>query len=736
MKFIVDDFSGGLTDAIYTSDPKCAEIIDNVHITRDKTIETAPGIEIFSTTASRLPNNKRVSLISKLNDSTFVAFSEDRAYKVTESAITELVGPGNNPAFSEGDESSLVSVAEFNGHLICTNTAKSHPIKIYTDDNVTPQLRTAGLPAISAIPTITATGSGTGNRYSYALVRSYTYNVSSVTYLDLSSPLVTVKEASVIGTTTPYTITGIATLANGTDYNYDLSNIKVQIYRTTAGGTAYYYVGQVSNGTTSFVDNVTDATLLNNPTLYTNGGIVGNDSPPLSKYVFEANDTYYYLDITQNNESKPFRLLQSITNDPDSVPGDFSVSFKDKITGGGAIGRTPIIFTKSSIARLDGIIDEAGRGSVNREILSNSIGCVSMNSIVKSPRGLYFASESGFYVTTGYDVPVKLANDGNNKGRIDSIYRDLINKDKIQGVYNPITNRVYWTACNGSADNDIIFVYEETHDSFTTLTNEVGILPTALIVDGEDLIIGDANGYIFRMSKSFYTHPVVDTTKSPSLWSKAPIKYRWKSVHLNMGDSSINKWITGINVQGKPETNVNMSIMSYTNGEADGKELYPIRTVPFLVWGDFSFSWGDLGFVWNRTSTVNQTRSFPSGRLRARQRQVEFTNAYFEIQASGSDPGSLITINSLNKTATIVTPASYAFGLNMDGYDMVIDGNSYKIKSGSSNTIVLESTPVNGTYNWTIMGYAKGQRAQVLNFSLKYEALSDAGTFWRTSSET
>jgi hypothetical protein len=24
----------------------------------------------------------------------------------------------------------------------------------------------------------------------------------------------------------------------------------------------------------------------------------------------------------------------------------------------------------------------------------------------------------------------------------------------------------------------------------------------------------------------------------------------------------------------------------------------------------------------------------------------------------------------------------------------------------------------------------------VLNFSLKYEALSDAGTFWRTSSET
>lgn len=735
MKLIVGDFSGGLTDATYTSGINCAEVIDNVHITRDKTIETAPGIEIFSTTASRLPNNKRVSLIAKLNDATFVAFSEDKAYKVTQSAITEIVGPGNNPAFNEGTESSLVSVAEFNGHLICTNTDKSHPIKIYTDNNVTPQLRTAGLPAISAIPTITATG--TGSSYSYALVRSYIYNVASVTYADISAPLITVKVAGVVGPTVPYTITGIATLANGTDYNYDLANIKVQIYRTTVGGTAYYYVGEVANGSTvPFVDNTPDTTLINGSTLYINGGIVGNDSPPLSKYVFEANDTYYYLDITQNNESKPFRLLQSITNDPDSVPSDFSVSFKDKLTGGGAIGRTPIIFTKNSIARLDGIIDEAGRGSVNREILSNSIGCVSMNSIVKSPRGLYFASESGFYVTTGYDVPVKLANDGNNKGRIDSIYRDLINKDKIQGVYNAITNRVYWTACTGSADNDIIFVYEETHDSFTTLTNEVGILPTALIVDGEDLIIGDSKGYLFRMSKSFYTHPVVDTMKSPSLWSKAPIKYRWKSVHFTMGDSSVNKWITGINVQGKPETNVNMDIISYTNGEADGKHLYPIRTVPYLVWGDFSFSWGDSGFVWNRISTVNQTRSFPSGRLRARQRQIEFTNAYFEIQASGTDNGSLVTINSSNKTATIVTPASYAFGLNMDGYDMVIDGISYKIKSGSSDTIVLESCPINETYAWTIMGYAKGQRAQVLNFSLKYEALSDAGTFWRTSSET
>lgn len=734
MKFLVGDFSGGLTDAIYTSNPNCAEVIDNVYITRDKTIETVPGIEIFSTTASRLPNNKRVSLIAKLNDTTFVAFSEDKAYKVTQSAITELVGPGNNPAFNEGNESSLVSVAEFNGHLYCTNTAKSYPIKIYTDANITPQLRTAGLPAISAIPTITATG--TGSSYSYALVRSYIYNVASVTYADVSSPLITVKVAGVVGPSVPYTITGLATLANGTDYNYDTANIKTQIYRTTAGGTAYYYVGEVANGVTSFVDNVPDSTLINGSTLYINGGIVGNDSPPLSKYVFEANDTYYYLDITQSNESKPFRLLQSITNDPDSVPSDFSVSFKDTITGGGAIGRTPIIFTKNSIARLDGIIDEAGRGSVNREILSNSIGCVSMNSIVKSPRGLYFASESGFYVTTGYDVPVKLANDGNNKGRIDAIYRDLINKDKIQGVYNPSTNRVYWTACNGSADNDIIFVYEETHDSFTTLTNEVGILPTALIVDGEDLIIGDSKGYLFRMSKSFYTHPVVDDTKAPALWSKAPIKYKWKSVHLDMGDSTINKWITSINVQGKPETNVNMAVNSYTNGEADGKQLYPVRTVPYLVWGDFSFSWGDTGFVWNRTSTVNQTRSFPSGRLRARQRQIEFTNAYFEIQASGTDSGSLITINSSNKTATIVTPLSYAFGLNMDGYDMVIDGASYKIKSGTSDTIVLETCPSNGTYAWSIMGYGKGQRAQVLNFSLTYEALSDAGTFWRTSSET
>jgi len=48
-------------------------------------------------------------------------------------------------------------------------------------------------------------------------------------------------------------IAAIPVLAGG---NYDTSNIKVRIFRTTDNGSTSYYVGQVTNGTVTFQDTV------------------------------------------------------------------------------------------------------------------------------------------------------------------------------------------------------------------------------------------------------------------------------------------------------------------------------------------------------------------------------------------------------------------------------------------------------------------------------------------------
>jgi hypothetical protein len=736
-RILLEDFSGGITDSIYTSPINCAEVADNILIRKDKTAETAPGVEIFSPDASRVPSNKRIALLMKLSNGSYVAFSNARAYYVTTSSITELTGPTGNKAFNLGDENSIVSADYFNNQIHAVNDAHAYEIKIYIDDNGDPQLRTAGLPVPASDPTITSAAGS--NAWLYAFVYKYEYRVGTTLFIDRSTPRYVQKTSMALNVS----ISGIPVVSNGADFNWDTSNIKVEIYRSVNNGTALYYVGEVTNGTTIYTDSTSDATLITNEPLYTNGGIQPNDMPDPSKYLFEANDTYYKLNILQDTEEKPFRLKQSITGDPDSNPDDFIVDFKAPLVGGSAVGRNPIILTENQTIRLEGVINEAGQGSVVREVISNTVGGVSHNGIIKNSRGIYFAGTDGFYFTDGFSTPTKLAKKDAFTSKLDKIYPSFTTTDtqkkRIQGVYDPYNNRAYWTVQENESDNDKIYVYDETHDSFTTLSNSGGILPTALVMDGSDVIIGDSRGYLFRMSFDYFTTPVVDTTVTPSDWDETAIIYRWKSVMLTGGDGSINKWFTKINVQGTPETNVNMAILSYTNGEDTYKELYPVRVAPAFTWGDPDFTWGDDSFIWNRVGTLNQTRRFSAGRLRARQRQIEFTNAYYTILSSTEETESYITVNAGAKLAVLVTPSSYSFGSNNEGYDMIIDGVTYEILSGTSDTITLSDPNgelVNGTYPWSIKGYGKGQRAHILNCTVEFEPLSDAGTQWRGGSTT
>lgn len=735
MKLTFADFSGGLTDSTFTSAPNCAEVIDNFLIQKDKTIETVPGIEVYSSTAYRVPSNKRISKFAELSDGNYVAFSNQRAYYITSSAVTEITGPTGNKAFNNGDENSIVSTTSSLGHVHATTDSRPYQIKIYIDENGDPQLRTAGLPMVASNPTITP-AAGTNN-WIYAFVYKYTYNVGNITFIDRSAPRYVTASAGGLNVS----ITNIPVLSNGSDYNWDTSNIKVEIYRTQNNGQSFYYCSEVTNGTTNYTDTTTDANLLFNETLYTNGGIRPNDLPDPSKYLFEANDTQYALNILQDTEEKPFRFKQAITNDPDSVPDDFFTDLRGTIMGGGSIGRSPIIFTDKQTVRIDGLLDETGKGVIQREPLSNTVGAINHNGIVQMKTGLAFPGPDAFYKTNGVSEPVKLAREvsqnGVERSKIERFYRAFTDTDeqkaRISGVYDPLKNRVYWVVQEDSADCDKIYVYDETYDAFTTISNNAGILPTALIMDGEDLIVGDANGYIFRMSTDFYTHPVVELGTNPSTWDETTIIYRWKSVQITGGDAAINKWFTKANIQGNPSTNVNMAILSYTNGEDTYKELYPVRVTPSLTWGDPDFVWGDDAFVWNRVSTLNQTRRFPKGRLRARQRQVEFTNAYYTILSSTSDPASRVTINGTSNIATLVTPSSYSFGSNNEGYDFTVDGKTYEVISGTADTLTLadpDGTLVNGTYDWELSGYGKGQRAHLLNFSVEFEPMSDAGTQW------
>ncbi len=726
-KVTITDFSGGITDTPFTSPENCGEVLENVLIRNDKTIETSPGVQIYHASAYRVPNNTRISKLHRLDTSTILAFSAKKLYKIESGAIAEVTGPTGNSAFNLGGTSSLVSVASFNNHLIATNDSRSYPIKIWKDGSNVTKLVTAGLPQVASNPTITSAAGA--NAFVYAFVHYFSYTVGTTTYEDYG-PIRTVSKTAMAAS---MSISAIPVLANGVDYNYDTASIKVKIYRTTNGGTTFYYVDQVTNGTTAYTDTTTDANLILNESLYVNGGIQDNDPPSAAKWVWEANNTYFYGDILDGANERPNREIQSITSDPDSVPASFFTPYGGTVTGGGSVGRACIVFTESETIRRDGVLDETGRGSIFKEPLSSTVGCAAHNSIVKGGLNrLYWAASDGFYVTDGYSAPRKLAMKSELSSKIDAPYKALQNKNKIQGCYDKNNKRVYWTVQEDAADNDKIYVYDESFDSFTTLTNSSGILPTALMADGDDVLIGDGNGYLFKLSSAYYTYPAVSVGTLPSTWGTDAIIYRWKSIHAGFGDSSINKWITKVNAQGNPTTNVDIACKSYTNGEPEFKELYPFSLSPSIAWGDTTFTWGDTALVWDRTAVLNQTRRFPAGRLRARHRAIELTNAYVIIQTSNPQAASYVTVNGTLDTAVLVTPASYEFPVNYDGYYVTINGLEYEITKSTATTLTIadpSNTLPTGNYPYIIKGYPKAQRAHIMSISLEYEMLTDTGTF-------
>lgn len=736
-KIQINDFSGGLTDEGFTSDLNCATAFDNNFIKKDKSLLGGYGLDVFSSSAYRVGANKRVSRLAKLATDKYVGFADGSAFLITPSAITEILGPvTSNKCFPAGTNDAQVTTETLNGQILATSSELNFPVKIYLDNVGTPQLRTAGLP----VPTGTVTINPSINNskaYIYAIVYQYSYYVGNTLYEDYSAPLyVPVFNAAGMGSSNN-SLVNIPVLSNGPVYNWDTTNIKVMIYRTVHNGDVFYKVKEITNGTTTTTDSMLDADVILQETLYTTGGIQENDQPPKSKYILSANDTAYYLNTMDGTAEKPFRILQAVTNDFDSVPESNLRDFNAEVTGGGTVGRSPIIFTENSTVRLEGLIDELGRGSILPEVISNTKGCLAHGSIVKGSGGLYFASEDGWYFTNGFGEPTKLA-----KKKIDRIYRQLVSstdaRRRIQGTYDKVNSRVYWTVQESAADNDKIFVYDESFDAFTTISFEgTGIFPTSILMDGETLLIGDKNGYIFKMQSELFNYLIVNTATNPSTWKKTAITNTWRSVQLDGGDASVNKWITKINTQGTPETNVNIQIRSYTNGEDGYKELTPLKLIPSLTWGDPMFTWGDDAFVWDRTAPLNQTRKFPSGRLRARTRQIEFTNAYTEI-ASSSAPGSYVTVNSGAKTVTLVNPVDYTFGSNNEGYDIVLSTGIYEVSSSTPGTLTVvdpDGTLVNGTYEWSLMGYPKDQRPEIQNFTIEFEPMSDAGTFWRSSSE-
>lgn len=735
----IADFSGGITDKVKLGITNQAERLNNFLISDEGGLVERDGSDLYDSTVYRVLSAEPVRYMFEEQDTIFIC-SNRNLYKIDSTpTMVGLVGPTANQAFNIGTTSSMFSHALWQNHILFTSDSYASPVKAYIDGTGTWQLRTAGLPLIdvSAVTLTPSAGAG-ANTYIYAFCLFYTYQVGTVTYEDFGGvEYISASSNGDIGVGgRTMAIAGLPTLTNAGDMNYDLdavTGVKIKIFRTESTGTAMYLVGTVNNGTAVYTDNTPDTTLINSLPLYAQGGVVNNDTPPLSKYVMVVEGVAYYVNVKESGEEKGFRIRLSKKGDIDSCPGSFYKDFDADLTGCSFIRNIPIVFSKDKTWKITGIFDDSGNGSVEATLISSTIGCVSNNSIVQLDSGLVFASNKGFAYTNGYQVTVI-------SDSIPDTYKTLISTDvrarAIYGAYDNVDGLIYW-ACKWDStkpNNDALFILDEKkgirqESCFTTWSNGYDFQPTAIMVNSSgELIRGDIRGFIFRHNPSYRADIKVDLGNPlPTAWAKVHIPYEYISTEL-FTDSNTNKKLGGsVMIRVKNHSDISLLISSANNGYKNFATLPEIRRRDGIIWGGKYIPWGTAGYEWENTEDIEEIRRFPAGgMMRYYTKQIRITPSWTEIEKS--DTVCTATVNALvtPMTVTLDTPLTHDWCDDCEGYWIYFEDDNYT--QGYMITGVIDpdtiriatpiAPPVAGSKKWRIMGYSKNEKLEVVSYSI------------------
>jgi hypothetical protein len=550
-------------------------------------------------------------------------------------------------------------------------------------------------------------------------------------------------------------ISNLPILTNDSVTNYATSNIDVQIYRTIDSGNTYYLVDEVDNGTTTYTDSVADTisapgldSLDTRELLYTTGGVAPNTQPPNSKFLHIMQGTAYYGAVTDGNQYFGNRILQSIPGTIEGAPSTFFDDLEDDLTGISSVRNNLIALCKHSVYRINGGFTKKSTGTLTHEKISDTLGCISSQSIVQTEVGVFFAGTDGFYYTDGFQL-IKVSID------LDISYASLTQTDsqaeRISGSYDRRTRRIIWTAQRNPSDVDcdVAYVYYLNYGikpsgTYTTFDNTTHFRPSAIIFFNNQMIRGDMRGLIFKHDSIYRTDPKVpsDVTTSYATWGFVYIPFDYVSCALDFGTMYDGQWVTKIHLLGKNSGNVGVQIHSIadnTSNDLNKKPLAPMQYNDNLRWGDARLNWGDTDVIWEYDGKFDFWRRFTSKTLRSQLKQVQFTSAFVGVYRYDDYPAfSYASVDSVAKTATIATPTGYTdIVWPLDVVDMYIafagDGytDEFQITAVASDVITFSDASnlsvTSTNQEWVIRGYQKEVGFSPLSYSIEYANFGKRG---------
>jgi hypothetical protein len=589
-----------------------------------------------------------------------------------------------------------------------------------------------------------ATGTAGAQSFIYAIYYAHSYYVGDVLYKETGP--VTFVEANSLNApnTNAITLNNLLPLVNGTRNNWDTTNIRLEVARTTNGGDTFYYHSDQLASTTSFVDTLSDTDLQLNPPLYTEGGILDNEPPPEAKYIQLVNDTLVSMNVKEGSVIRSNRARFSKRFKPFSNPSEFFMDFDSEIVGGGPINVYPIIFLANKCYRLEGFYDENGAGGYQKREISTRIGCISNRSIVVVQDGLLFASEDGFYFTDGFKV-TKVSK------AINETYSALHDKEDICATYDLKKNIILWGVKTDSASqtNDRIFVAHANYirpnedlpfTSWSGGDKASNFSASCLAYIDGFVLRGDHRGYLFKHSDDVLTDLNIEAGTDVDTWYTRTIIYDYRSNAYDFGAADKRKWVSKIVINADNETSLALAIESNNDNSGVFRELKPIDDRGNIEWGDGTLIWGDASLKWNYFPVISAWRRFPAQGLRCQYKQVRLTNAYTLID-DDMVIGNVET-DSIAKTATLLD-GDFEFLTDAAGYFVSFANDDYAeefpITAVSGGELTLEDdedrmdTLTDSA--WKIQGYRKREVLNLLNYVIHFDYVTTTQAAYRNDPE-
>jgi hypothetical protein len=268
----------------------------------------------------------------------------------------------------------------------------------------------------------------------------------------------------------------------------DTPQMRVRIYRTVAGGTTYYSVGNgqsfSSNAPTSttgtYPDVTTDAAIISHEILYTTGGVLESIPPPPSTFALAYGNRVYLMGLEDEN---------AIWYSREYVSGEFP-AFSDALTlridqGDGGVTSGGVLDDKIVFFKATSTYFTAGQGPTDTgvlddqrrpQLISPDVGCSEPSSVVQIPNGLLFKSDKGFYL-----LDRKL-----NMNPVGMPVEDYNSLTVSSAVHIKEKNQVRFTHTDG-----VTLVYDYLFDQWGTFTNYTA---NAAVAWGDGIAIIKSDG--------------------------------------------------------------------------------------------------------------------------------------------------------------------------------------------------------------------------------------------------